>query len=62
MTYPLNRWYVAGFDWEIGDAPLGRTFLDRPVVLFRDAAGKVAALDREVAHVERDDHRHAEVP
>ena len=28
MSYPLDRWYVAGFDWEVTDAPLGRTFLD----------------------------------
>ncbi|HEX8604891.1 MAG TPA: aromatic ring-hydroxylating dioxygenase subunit alpha [Pseudoduganella sp.] len=49
-NFPLDRWYVAGFDWEVQDAPLGRTFLDRPVVLFRDAAGNVAALEDRCCH------------
>ena len=39
-----NSWYVAAWDREFGDRPLGRTLLNEPVVLFRDAAGKVAAL------------------
>lgn len=49
-AFPLNRWYVAGFDWEVKDAPLGRTFLGRPVVLFRDAAGNIAALEDRCCH------------
>lgn len=48
--FPLDRWYVAAFSHEIGDAPLARTLLDRPLVMFRDAHGRVAALDDRCCH------------
>ncbi|MDR0277303.1 MAG: aromatic ring-hydroxylating dioxygenase subunit alpha [Paucimonas sp.] len=48
--FPLNQWYVAGFAWELGDKPLGRTLLGKPVVLFRGADGKVAALEDRCCH------------
>ncbi|MBA4004554.1 MAG: 2Fe-2S ferredoxin, partial [Delftia sp.] len=44
-AFPLDQWYVAGFAWELQDAPLARTLLGRPVVLFRTPDGSVAALE-----------------
>ena len=32
-----NSWYVAAWDREIADKPIGRTFLNEPVVMFRDS-------------------------
>lgn len=48
--YPLDQWYVAGFASELTDKPIGRTFLDRRVVLFRAADGRVAALEDRCCH------------
>lgn len=47
--FPLDHWYVAGFAWEFQDAPIARTFLNQPVVLFR-SAGTVVALEDKCAH------------
>lgn len=42
-----NAWYVASWSNEVGAAPLARTLLSRPVVLYRRADGTpVAMLDR----------------
>lgn len=46
----MNVWYLAAFATEVGDAPLGRRLLDRPIVLFRDAEGRVAALEDRCPH------------
>ena len=48
--FPLNQWYVAGFAWELKDKPLGRTLLGKPLVLFRTADGKAAALEDRCCH------------
>lgn len=48
--FPLNQWYVAAFSAELMDKPVARTFLDRPVVLFRTGEGKVAALEDRCCH------------
>jgi phenylpropionate dioxygenase-like ring-hydroxylating dioxygenase large terminal subunit len=48
--FPLNQWYVAGFSEELTQQPLGRTFLDHPVVLFRNENGAVAALEDRCCH------------
>jgi phenylpropionate dioxygenase-like ring-hydroxylating dioxygenase large terminal subunit len=50
--FPMNRWWVAGFSWELKDKPLARTYLDRPMVLFRTPDGKVAALEDRCCHKE----------
>jgi vanillate O-demethylase monooxygenase subunit len=42
--WPENQWYIAGFGQEVGQALLGRTFLNKRVVMFRDEAGTVRAL------------------
>ncbi len=45
MTYLRNCWYLAAWADEVAaGALLGRRLLDEPVVLFRDASGKVSAL------------------
>ncbi len=48
--YLHNAWYVAALSRELGDKPLGRTFLDCPVVLFRRDDGSVAALEDRCCH------------
>jgi vanillate O-demethylase monooxygenase subunit len=48
--FPLNRWYVAGFAWELADKPLARTLLDQNIVLFRTGSGAVAALENRCCH------------
>jgi vanillate O-demethylase monooxygenase subunit len=48
--FPLNRWYVAGFSWELKDKPLARTLLNRSVVMFRTGAGQAAALEDRCCH------------
>lgn len=49
-TFLLNRWYVAALSTEIGSKPLARTLLGEPVVLFRDSAGAVVALEDRCVH------------
>ena len=43
-------WYVACRSYELRDRPLARTILERPIVLFRDGAGRAAALVDRCAH------------
>lgn len=50
MSYLRNAWYPAAWSEELGDEPLARTFLDEPVVLYRDSAGEPAALKDMCAH------------
>lgn len=45
MNFLTNYWYAAGWSSEITDKPLARRILDRPVALFRTAAGQAAAFD-----------------
>ncbi|AYC32333.1 aromatic ring-hydroxylating dioxygenase subunit alpha [Pseudomonas cavernae] len=49
-SFPLDQWYVAGFAWELTEKPLARTLLNQPLVLFRTAAGEVAALEDRCCH------------
>lgn len=51
-AFPLDRWYIAGFSWELQDKPLARTLLNKPLVLFRTGDGQVAALDDRCCHRE----------
>lgn len=50
MAFPLNQWYVGAFSWELDNRPLARTLLNQPVVLFRNAAGQVGALEDRCCH------------
>ena len=44
MSFVFNAWYVAALPQELGDAPLGRTILGTPMVMFRKPDGTVSAL------------------
>lgn len=48
MSYLKNTWYMLAWASELGEAPLSRTLLDTPIVLFRDPASQnlVALHDR----------------
>ncbi|WP_324767062.1 aromatic ring-hydroxylating dioxygenase subunit alpha [Pokkaliibacter plantistimulans] len=48
--FPLDQWYVAAHAWEVTQQPLARTLLSHPVVMFRTAAGEVAALEDRCCH------------
>lgn len=50
MPFLRNAWYVAAWDAELGDAPIARTLLDEPVVLYRDADGAPVALRDACSH------------
>ncbi|CAB3809455.1 aromatic ring-hydroxylating dioxygenase subunit alpha [Paraburkholderia caffeinilytica] len=46
-----NCWYVAGWDNDVGDEGfLSRTIINVPLVFWRDAAGKVIALEDRCCH------------
>lgn len=45
-----NTWYVAAWSSEVGETPLGRVFLNEPVVLYRDTQGQVVALRDQCPH------------
>ncbi len=45
-----NGWYAAIWSFDLADEPVARTFLDEPVVLFRTAAGRAAALADRCCH------------
>ena len=49
-TFVKNCWYVAATAQELGRELLGRTFLDRPVVLYRRQDGTPVALEDRCAH------------
>ncbi len=48
--YVRNCWYAAAWNHEIGRAPLARTFLDQPVVLYRTQDGTAVALEDRCCH------------
>jgi len=46
-----NSWYVAAWNHELIDGKkLARTILEKPIVLYRGASGKIAALDDRCCH------------
>jgi phenylpropionate dioxygenase-like ring-hydroxylating dioxygenase large terminal subunit len=45
-----NAWYVAAWADEVGQQPLARRICDQPIVLYRDPAGRVAALEDRCCH------------
>jgi phenylpropionate dioxygenase-like ring-hydroxylating dioxygenase large terminal subunit len=46
----LNAWYVAAWSKDVTGAPMARTLLNEPVVLFRTAKGTAAALEDRCCH------------
>ena len=53
MPFIRNLWYVAAWSNELGEVPIGRTILGKPIVLFRTSDGTAAAME------DRCPHRHA---
>ena len=47
---PHDAWCMAGRSEELTDTPLGRCLQDTPLVLFRDAQGRAAALRDRCPH------------
>ena len=45
-----NAWYVAAWADEVSDKPMARRICNEPVVLYRDASGKAAALTDMCCH------------
>jgi phenylpropionate dioxygenase-like ring-hydroxylating dioxygenase large terminal subunit len=50
VKFPKNGWYAAIWSKDLTTAPVARTFLDEPVVLFRGAGGRPAALEDRCCH------------
>ncbi|MBT8446222.1 MAG: Rieske 2Fe-2S domain-containing protein, partial [Gammaproteobacteria bacterium] len=48
--YLLNCWYAAAWGDELAAGPVARKLLDRPVALFRDAAGAAHAIGGRCPH------------
>lgn len=49
-SFPLNAWYVAAWDYEIKRALMPRTVCGKKVVMYRTAAGDIAALEDACWH------------
>jgi vanillate monooxygenase len=49
-VFLFNQWYAAALGSELGQQPLARTICDIPVVMFRTASGRAAALDDRCPH------------
>jgi phenylpropionate dioxygenase-like ring-hydroxylating dioxygenase large terminal subunit len=50
VRFPKNGWYAAIWSKDLAGAPIARTFVNEPVVLFRGANGKAAALEDRCCH------------
>ena len=48
--YLRNTWYCAAETKELGHEPLGRVFLNEPVVLYRKADGAPIAFEDRCCH------------
>jgi vanillate O-demethylase monooxygenase subunit len=49
-NFPLNSWWIAATSAEVTNVPFARRLLDRPIVLYRTAAGTPVALDDRCPH------------
>lgn len=49
-SFPLNAWYAAAYDVEVGRSLLARTICKQKVVMFRKLDGSVAALEDACWH------------
>ncbi|OJY61845.1 MAG: hypothetical protein BGP16_14380 [Sphingobium sp. 66-54] len=50
MSYLANSWYCAGWSSELDSGTIGRTFLARPIVIYRDSHHETVALDGRCPH------------
>ena len=48
--FARNAWYLAAWSEELEDSPVGRTIMNEPIVFFRDANGRPAALEDRCCH------------
>ncbi|MDP3251464.1 MAG: aromatic ring-hydroxylating dioxygenase subunit alpha [Hydrogenophaga sp.] len=48
--FPLNAWYAAAYDVEVGRSLLARTICNQKMVLYRQSGGAVAALEDACWH------------
>jgi phenylpropionate dioxygenase-like ring-hydroxylating dioxygenase large terminal subunit len=49
-SFPLNAWYAAAYDVEVRAALFARTVCNQPIVMYRKADGRVAALEDACWH------------
>lgn len=50
VPFVKNAWYIAAWAEELDDGLLTRTIMNQPMVIFRDADGKVGALEDRCCH------------
>lgn len=50
MSYLKNAWYLAAWDYEVRDKPLGRVIAERPIVIFRQSNGELCAIGDHCPH------------
>lgn len=50
MTFLINHWYAAAWSNEVGEMPLARRILDRPIVFYRTSEGEPVALHDACPH------------
>ena len=50
MSFVRNAWYVAGWSRDFGDALMSLEITSRQIVMFRDSAGEVRALEDRCPH------------
>ena len=50
MSFIRNKWYVAAWDGEVGNAPISRKICGEPIVLYRKLDGSVVALRDACPH------------
>ena len=50
QPFVRNAWYIGAWAEEIDNGLLARTIMDEPVVIYRDAKGKVGALEDRCCH------------
>ena len=50
LPFVRNAWYMAAWADELDDGLLGRTIMHQPIVLYRDARGRVGALEDRCCH------------
>lgn len=50
MSYLKNAWYLAAWDYEVRDKPLGRVIAEQPIVIFRQSNGELCATGGRCPH------------
>ena len=50
QPFVRNAWYIAAWAEELDNGLLARTIMNQPMVIYRDADGKVGALEDRCCH------------